>query len=198
MGNTRTQRACWIQGEESQIRWKGYSACSQLCTHQQTVKLKTCVLNLKNKKKSHFIFQIKKGLVNAHMKLVGFNTSIKVKNHWCRVCKLHQNDLDLNVFFLMHLNCRSGSMQLPRCLTLLELPSVPWCPWRVTTNSTTTFLGEMVTLMLRWQPIGISFESHGSNFTQLFWSQHLHSVSQRESTHSSLHMCSKYLILVTL
>ena len=30
--------------------------------------------------KSYFIFPIKKGSVNAHMKLVGFSTSNKVKN----------------------------------------------------------------------------------------------------------------------
>lgn len=44
-----------------------------------TSKIYTYVLNLK---KSYFIFPIKKGSVNAHMKLVGFSTSNKVKNHW--------------------------------------------------------------------------------------------------------------------
>lgn len=43
-----------------------------------TSKIYTYVLNLK---KSYFIFPIKKGSVNAHMKLVGFSTSNKVKNH---------------------------------------------------------------------------------------------------------------------
>ena len=33
-------------------------------------------------KKSYFIFPITKGSVNALMKLAGFSTSNKVKNHW--------------------------------------------------------------------------------------------------------------------
>ena len=33
-------------------------------------------------KKSYFIFPITKGSVNALMKLAGFRTSNKVKNHW--------------------------------------------------------------------------------------------------------------------
>lgn len=48
-----------------------------LCTN----KTYTYVLNLK---KSYFIFPITKGSVNARMKLAGFSTSNKVKNHWPR------------------------------------------------------------------------------------------------------------------
>ena len=46
-----------------------------LCTN----KIYTYVL-----KKSYFIFPITKGLVNALMKLAGFSTSSKVKNHCYR------------------------------------------------------------------------------------------------------------------
>ena len=37
-------------------------------------------------KKSYFIFPITKGSVNALMKLAGFSTSSKVKNHCIRLC----------------------------------------------------------------------------------------------------------------
>ena len=47
-------------------------ACLILCTN----KIYTYVL-----KKSYFMFPITKGSVNALMKLAGFNTSTKVKNH---------------------------------------------------------------------------------------------------------------------
>ena len=46
-----------------------------LCTN----KIYTYVL-----KKSYFIFPITKGSVNALMKLAGFSTSNKVKNHWTK------------------------------------------------------------------------------------------------------------------
>ena len=47
-----------------------------LCTN----KIYTYVL-----KKSYFIFPFTKGSVNALMKLAGFSTSNKVRNHWVRV-----------------------------------------------------------------------------------------------------------------
>ena len=50
-----------------------------LCTN----KIYTYVL-----KKSYFIFPITKGSVNALMKLAGFSTSNKVKNHWFRTVTL--------------------------------------------------------------------------------------------------------------
>ena len=39
-------------------------------------------------KKSYFIFPITKGSVNALVKLAGFSTSNKVKNHCCRLSDL--------------------------------------------------------------------------------------------------------------
>ena len=57
-----------------------------LCTN----KIYTYVL-----KKSYFIFPITKGSVNALMKLAGFSTSNKVKNHcliYCYMSKDHSNN----------------------------------------------------------------------------------------------------------
>ena len=43
-------------------------------------------------KKSYFIFPITKGSVNALMKLAGFITSNKVKNHWSSIsCHYYQS-----------------------------------------------------------------------------------------------------------
>lgn len=60
-----------------------------LCTSKKHI----YVLNLK---KIIFYFSLKRGSVNAHMKLVGFGTSNKVKNHCSRRSNEIKRDVVLN------------------------------------------------------------------------------------------------------
>ena len=55
-------------------------------------------------KKSYLIFPITKGSVNTLMKLAGFSTSNKVKNHWSSQIQLYS--IEPSHWYIIHVLCK--------------------------------------------------------------------------------------------